>query len=124
MSEPTIRDLQARVRAFADARDWGKFHSPRNLAMAVSVEAAELLELYLWSADDGPQPAAGRESKVEDEAADVLITLLNLCDRAGIDLAAAVDRKLAKAELKYPVDRVKGKALKYDEYPEWDGAKE
>lgn len=122
MSEPTISELQARVRAFADARDWGKFHSPRNLAMAVSVEAGELLELYLWSADDGPQPAAGRESKVADEAADVLICLLNLCDRAGIDLARAVEQKLAKAEAKYPVERVRGKALKYDEYPEWDGS--
>jgi dCTP diphosphatase len=124
MAEPTIAELRARVRAFADARDWGKFHSPRNLAMAVSVEAGELLELFLWSPDEGPQPAVGREGKVADEAADVLICLLNLCDRAGIDLADAVDKKLAKAELKYPVDRVRGRALKYDEYPEWDDSKD
>jgi len=117
---PTLAELTARVRAFADARDWERFHSPRNLAMAVSVEAGELLELYLWSADDGPQPPhPDRVPKVADEAADVLMCLLNLCDRAGVDLGAALVDKLARAELKYPADRVKGQALKYDEYPEW-----
>ena len=116
----TLDELTARVRAFADARDWGQYHSPRNLAMALSVEAAELLELYLWSADEGPQPLhPSREPKVAEEAADVLICLLNLCDRAGVDLGAAVLAKLAKAEEKYPADRVRGKALKYHEYDDW-----
>lgn len=115
--DPTLKELQARVRAFADERDWGKFHSPRNLAMAVSVEANELLELYLWSADDGPQPhVPERAPKVAEEAADVLMCLLNLCDRAGIDLADALDKKLVDAERKYPADRVRGQARKYDEY--------
>jgi len=119
---PTLDELTQKVRAFSDARDWGKFHSPRNLAMALSVEAGELLELFLWSTDDGPQPmTAERSPKVAEEAADVLILLLNLCDRAGVDLGTAVDAKLAKAARKYPVDRVKGSALKYDEYPEWEG---
>jgi NTP pyrophosphatase (non-canonical NTP hydrolase) len=121
-ADPTIADLTARVRAFAEARDWGKFHSPRNLAMALSVEAGELLELYLWSTDEGPQPpVAARDARVAGEAADVLMCLLNFCDRAGIDLAQALDEKLAKAEAKYPVDRVRGQALKYDEYPDYDG---
>jgi dCTP diphosphatase len=116
----TIDELQAKVRAFSDARDWGQFHSPRNLAMALSVEAGELLELYLWSTDAGPQPSVPeRAPKVADEAADVLICLLNLCDRAGIDLAAAVESKLARAEEKYPADRVRGSSKKYDEYAEW-----
>lgn len=120
VAKPTLEQLQAKVRAFADEREWGKFHSPRNLAMAVSVEAGELLELYLWAADDGPQPpVAERNAKVADEAADVLMCLLNLCDRAGIDLAAALEQKLAKAAEKYPVDRVKGQALKYDEYADY-----
>jgi NTP pyrophosphatase (non-canonical NTP hydrolase) len=119
--EPTLKALQARVRAFADERDWGRYHSPRNLAMALSVEAAELLELFLWCADEGPQPAEpSREPKVADEAADVLMCLLNLCDRAGIDLAAALDRKLIDAARKYPIDRVKGKSRKYHEYDEWE----
>lgn len=114
---PTLPELTARVRAFAEERDWQRYHSPRNLAMALSVEAGELLELYLWCADDGPQPMVeSRREKVADEAADVLMCLLNLCDRAGIDLAEALDRKLAAAAAKYPVERVRGKALKYDEY--------
>lgn len=122
---PTLEELQARVRAFADARDWGRYHSPRNLAMALSVEAAELLELYLWCADEGPQPLEpSRSPRVADEAADVLICLLNFCDRAGVDLARALESKLARAEAKYPADRVRGKALKYDEYDEWDGSGE
>lgn len=116
----TLQELQAKVRAFSDARDWGQFHSPRNLAMALSVEAAELLELFLWSADDGPQPLnPDRAPLVADEAADVLICLLNFCERAGVDLGAALDSKLARAELKYPAEQVRGRALKYHEYPGW-----
>lgn len=116
----TLPELQAKVRAFADARDWGQFHSPRNLAMALNVEAGELLELYLWSADAGPQPPTPeRQARVAEEAADVLFCLLNFCERAGVDLDAALEAGLAKAERKYPADRVRGRALKYDEYPEW-----
>ena len=120
-NSPTLADLTADVRAFSEARGWGQYHSPRNLAMAISVEAGELLELYLWSEDDGPQPIhPDRHPAVAAEAADVLMCLLNFCDRAGIDLATAMREKLAVAERKYPVDRVHGKALKYDEYEEWE----
>lgn len=109
--------LRAEVRAFVEERDWAQFHSPRNLAMALSVEANELLELFLWSRDDGPQPAvAARVPKVADEAADVFLCLLNLCDRMDIDLEAALRDKLRRAREKYPADVVRGKALKYDEY--------
>ena len=121
---PTLRELSAKVRSFAESRDWSRFHSPRNLAMALTVEAAELLELYLWCEDDGPQPLPPqRRPRVADEAADVLICLLNFCDRADIDLAAAMEAKLERAAEKYPADRVRGQALKYDEYDEWEGNK-
>ena len=117
---PTLAELTAEVRAFSDARDWERYHSPRNLAMAVSVEAGELLELYLWSSDDGPQPLhPDRAPAVASEAADVLMCLLNFCDRAGIDLGKALREKMVVAEQKYPADRVRGKALKYNEYDEW-----
>ncbi len=117
---PTLSDLQDQVRAFSDARDWAQFHSPRNLAMALSVEAGELLELYLWCADDGPQPLnENRKAAVTEEAADVFLCLLNFCNRAEIDLGEALQAGLAKANRKYPADRVRGKALKYDEYDEW-----
>ena len=114
----TIAELSAFVRTFMDERDWGQFHSPRNLAMSVSVEANELLELYLWSKDDGPQPpVASREGQVAEEAADVLICLLNLCDRTGIDIAAAVEAKMAKNAERYPVARARGRLEKADELP-------
>lgn len=117
--DPRLSELSALVKAFVVEREWGPFHSPRNLAMALSVEANELLELYLWSRDDGPQPPhPGRDQQVADEAADVLMCLLNFCDQANIDLAAALRSKLVRAREKYPVERVRGRSLKYDEYTE------
>ncbi len=113
----SLAQLQAQVAAFNRARDWGRYHSPRNLAMALSVEAAELLELYLWCGDEGPQPAvASREPRVAMELADVLICLLALAERTGVDLAAALETKLAINAEKYPVERVSGRMEKYDEY--------
>lgn len=113
----TIAEIKARIIAFNDERDWGRYHSPRNLAMALSVEAAELLELYLWSSDDGPQPPVPeRIPRVAEEAADVAICLLNLCHHAGIDLASAVEAKIAANAVKYPAERVRGKLRKHSEY--------
>ena len=117
--QTTVAALSALVRRFNDERDWAQYHSPRNLAMALSVEAAELLELYLWCKDEGPQPAvATRVPKVEEEVADVAICLLAFCDRAGIDLAAAVERKVAANALRYPVDEARGRLEKADELRE------
>ena len=117
----TLEELTEQVRAFVAERDWAQYHCPRNLAMALSVEASELLELYLWSTDDGPQPLSeARAARVGDEAADVLLCLLNFCDQAGIDLASAFESKLARAREKYPAEKVRGKALKYDEYESSD----
>lgn len=118
MSEPTDRigDLQQLARDFVTERDWAQFHSPRNLAMALSVEAGELLELYLWTDDDGPQPLTeSRRQRVAHEAADVLLCLLNFCDQADVDLSAAFHEKLAIARQKYPAEQARGRALKWDE---------
>ncbi|MCB9791681.1 MAG: nucleotide pyrophosphohydrolase [Alphaproteobacteria bacterium] len=116
-AETTLAELRAKVSAFNAERDWGRYHCPRNLAMALSVEAAELLELYLWSEDAGPQPAvASREPKVAEEMADVLICLLNLAARTGVDLSAAVEQKMARNAEKYPVAQVRGRMEKWDEY--------
>ncbi len=116
MSDSDIHAMRAALRRFNDARDWGQFHSPRNLAMALSVETAELLELYLWCRDDGAQPALPeRAARVAEEAADVLICLLNLCERAGVDLPAAFWDKLARNEERYPVERARGSLRKHDE---------
>ncbi len=114
-----LGEIASAIRAFNEARDWGQYHSPRNLAMSLSVEANELLELYLWSADEGPQPpVAERGPKVAEEAADVLITLLNFCQRANIDLAAAAEAKLARNGERYPVARARGRLEKAAELPE------
>lgn len=114
--DTSLADIRARLRAFNAERDWARYHGPRNLAMAVSVEAGELLELFLWSGDGGPQPAVpSRAPRVAEEAADVLISLLNLCEASGIDLAAATEAKIARNAEKYPVHLARGRMEKSDE---------
>jgi len=113
----TLQEIKHRLNLFNQERDWKKYHSPRNLAMALNVEAGELLELFLWCKDEGPQPAVeSRHPKVAEEAADVLICLLNFCSQFNIDLAAAVEQKIKKNAQKYPVDKVFGKMEKHNEY--------
>jgi dCTP diphosphatase len=116
-SVTTFAEIRDQIRAFNAERDWAQYHSPRNLAMALSVEAAELLELYLWSADTGPQPpVAERIPRVAEEAADVAICLINFCDYAGVDLAAAIEAKMLANAKKYPAEQVRGKLEKHSEY--------
>jgi dCTP diphosphatase len=115
-TETPIDVMRTELRAFNAARDWAPYHTPRNLAMALSTECAELLELYLWS-QDGQLPVAERAPRVADEAADVLISLLNFCEAAGVDLGAAVEAKLAKNAAKYPVSAARGRLEKWDELP-------
>lgn len=112
--ESDIYALQARLVSFNRERDWDQFHSPRNLAMSLSVEAAELLEHFLWVRDGEGIPDEKRGALAE-EAADVLICLLNLCTQAGLDLPAAFEDKLMKNAKKYPVEKAKGSAKKYNE---------
>ncbi|MCB9542238.1 MAG: MazG-like family protein [bacterium] len=108
--------LRDRLAGFVAARDWQQFHSPKNLAACLSVEAGELLELYMWTREgDGPHPpGAGPPDpqRVEDEAADVLISLLNLAAALDLDLPAAAMRKLDRLEDKYPVAHARGNALR------------
>ena len=113
----TLEDLSTRLREFAAARDWEKFHSPKNLAMAVSVEAAELMEHFQWltEAQSDALPAEDRQA-VAAEVADVFIYLLRLADRLGIDPLEAAWDKMAENERKYPADRARGSARKYTEY--------
>ena len=117
MSEPDRLDtLLCALRKFNLERDWGQFHNPRNLAMALAVEAGELLELFLWSEDQGPQPPSEkRQQALPEELADVLLTLLNLADRCGVDLIAASHEKLARNAQKYPVELARSCALRHDE---------
>ena len=111
----SIEVLRDRLREFVGARDWDQFHNPKNLAMALVAEAGELVEHFQWltpaQADDLPPDT---RIEVEHEIADVLIFLVELADRLGVDPLAAAERKLALNELKYPVEKARGKALKYD----------
>jgi len=108
-------ELTQQVVAFRDARDWKQFHSPRNLAASISIEAAELLECFQWSNDatlDGD--VAKRRGEIEEEIADVLIYALLLAHETGIDPAEAIRRKIAVNDIKYPIERSKGSRAKYD----------
>ena len=116
MSE-ALRALQQRVAAFAAARDWEPFHSPKNLAMALSVEAAELVEEFQWLTEEQSRALdAERRERVRLELADVFIYLLRIADKLGVDLVAAANDKIVLNEKKYPADRVRGDARKYTEY--------
>ena len=107
MLQPVSTDLDTlrdRLRAFASERDWGRFHSPKNLACALSVEAAELLEHFQWMTEDQSRaPDAPQREQIAHEAADVLLYLIQLADQLDIDLLAAADRKMALNALKHPV---------------------
>jgi dCTP diphosphatase len=112
-----LDELRVQVRAFVAERDWDRFHSPKNLAMALSVEASELVELFQWlTEEESGALDGGRRLRVADELADVLWFLVRLADRLDIDLLEAAERKLAANAAKYPADRVRGKSAKYDEY--------
>lgn len=111
-----LQDLRARLRNFADARDWQQFHSPKNLACALSVEAAELLEHFQWMREDESRKLTPEKlSAVEMEMADVLCYLVQMADQLGVDLAAATARKIDLNEKRYPIDLAKGKSTKHNE---------
>lgn len=109
-----MKSLLEKVLAFIDARDWRQFHTPRSLAVSLSLEAAEVLEIFQWQDDlsDTALSDADRQ-RLKEELADVLIYLLLLGNRTHIDLAQAVEEKLVINEAKYPVEKSKGRATKY-----------
>lgn len=117
MSAEVLGALQKRLAEFAAVRDWQQFHSPKNLAMALSVEAAELVEEFQWLTEGESRALTPeRLERVRLELADVFIYLLRIADTLGVDLLAAVDDKIVLNEKKYPADRVRGDSRKYDQY--------
>ena len=110
--------LAMALRSFAAERDWDQFHTPKNLATSISVEAAELLELFQWSRgqkgwDEVADPSI--RTKIEEELADILLYLIRFADKAGIDLEAIAERKIASNAKKYPPETFRGSDRKYDE---------
>jgi dCTP diphosphatase len=112
---PSLTDLQESVRAFRDERDWEQFHTPKDLAAALAIEAGELQELLLWqSTEQQDVTLQRRHDDVRYELADIVILALAFAERAGIDLSAAITDKLALNAAKYPVERARGRSDKYD----------
>ena len=109
-----LDQLRDALRAFTAARDWNRFHSPKNLAMALSVEAAELLEVFQWMTDaDSRNPEPAAKAAASEEVADVLLYLILLSDALGIDPVAAAERKIIANGQKYPVEKARGTSAKY-----------
>jgi dCTP diphosphatase len=117
-STTTISELKTRVLAFARERDWEQFHSPKNLSMALAAESGELMEHFLWSTPDQSRGVAGDEvkrRKIAEELADVVIYALEFANVTGLDVAAAIEAKMAANAQKYPVEKSRGKSIKYTE---------
>jgi dCTP diphosphatase len=115
MHDPFL-ELRDALREFAAERDWDQFHSPRNLATALAVEAAELLEPFQWLTDEQSAALAPKaRAAVEEELADVLLYLLRLADRLDVDLEQAAWAKIARNAARYPVEKSRGSSRKYDE---------
>ncbi|TWT21313.1 nucleotide pyrophosphohydrolase [Luteimonas marina] len=109
-----IEALQEKLREFASARDWSQFHSPRNLAASLSIEAAEVLEHFQWLTDEqSRQISDEKRAAVSTELADVFLYLVQLADSLQVDLLAASTAKIEENGRKYPVDRSRGVTTKY-----------
>ena len=110
-----MEELKLQIKEFIRARDWEQYHAPKNLAMALSVEAAEIVEIFQWKkADESLSPA--KQEHLRQEIGDVLVYLLELADKFEIDIIEAAKDKMLLNGKKYPVEKAKGKADKYTEY--------
>jgi len=110
-----IKTIIKKINKFRDDRDWLQFHDPKNMAVSIMIEAAELLEHFQWKTKDEVQEYI-KENKAEiaDEIADIAMYLFELTDNLGIDLIEAMDKKLIKNEIKYPIEKAKSKHTKYN----------
>ena len=112
----SLEQIKIQLREFASERDWDQFHSPKNLSMALIVEAAELVEHFQWLTEDQSQTLpAEKLAEVEQEIADIQIYLIRLADKLGVDMEKAVNAKIELNAKKYPADKVRGSAVKYSD---------
>jgi dCTP diphosphatase len=113
-----LEDLLNKIQAFSDERDWDQFHTIKNLVLALVGEVGELAEIVQWKTESEITTSLKSEngnSRLSEEIADIAIYLLRLCQKANIDLIEAIDKKLIKNELKYPIDKSRGTSKKYNE---------
>ena len=106
--------LKKRILDFRDARDWSQFHSPKNLAEGLSVEAGELLENFLWMTSEQSRNPDGKQlTRIKHELADIFVFMVYICHELDIDLFAETEKKICLNELKYPVEKSRGNSTKY-----------
>jgi len=111
-----LTKLRNTLRVFASRREWDQFHSPKNLASALCVEAAELLEHFQWLTEEQSKTLLPKtKARVADELADVLVYLIRLADKLDVELIAVAKDKIARNALKYPIDKARGSAKKYSD---------
>ncbi|MFH1207146.1 MAG: nucleotide pyrophosphohydrolase [Patescibacteria group bacterium] len=111
-----LEDLQKKVIKFRNERDWAQYHTPKELAVSLSIEAAELLEQFQWAKGGTKEYQDKHREEISDELADVFVYTLFLADALKLDLKEIVDKKMLKNAKKYPVDKAKGSDKKYTEY--------
>ncbi len=117
MSSIDINTLKHRLRNFADTREWNQFHSPKNLSMALSVEASEIMEHFQWLTEEQSKDLPQNKlDEVATELADTLLYLIRLADQLDVDLLTAAQEKIELNERKYPVNKARGNAKKYTEF--------
>jgi len=112
-----LESLIEKIRSFNSERDWEQYHSPKNLAMAFSVEVAEIAEHFQWLTDEQSRSLSDEKAaEIRDEIGDAMILLMNLSDKLGVDPIAAAEQKLEKNRQKYPVEKARGNSKKYKEH--------
>jgi len=112
---PTVEEILRKIKNFRDKRDWMQFHDPKNMSISIMIEAAELLEHFQWkTSEEAIKHAAEHKEEIADEIADIATYLFELADNLKIDLMDAMEKKLAKNEQKYPVEKSRGVATKYN----------
>ncbi len=114
----TLAELKNRILTFARERDWEQFHAPKNLSMALAAEAGELMEHFLWATPEASTAIVAdpaKRQRIEEELADVVIYALEFANVTGIDVAQAIEAKMAANAAKYPVEKAKGRSDKYTE---------
>lgn len=114
MASPSFEDFRKDLRAFVEERAWDAFHHPKDLALSVSIEAAELLEVFQWRAVGAADLTPEDRRRIGEELADVMMYAMLLADKAGVDIVTALAQKLDANRAKYPVEKARGRADKYD----------
>lgn len=118
-AETTLQQLKEKVAAFVAERDWGQYHTPKNLSMSIAIEAAELMEHFQWLTVEQSRSLSPRAlTDIGEELADIVIYSLSMANALGLDLTTTVLAKMEKNIRKYPSDKVRGKAHKYTYYQE------